>query len=100
MPTSIDIRDLPHRLDEILARMTSEGGEVILTEGETPRARIIPIPQPRIPGLHPGAIQTHPDFDAPLRSLKAGLYEPFPCGSEAHDDPADLKPPVPGSPVR
>jgi antitoxin (DNA-binding transcriptional repressor) of toxin-antitoxin stability system len=67
MATTIDIRELPARLEEALALATS-GGEVILTDGATPRARIVPLggASPRVPGLHAGAIQTAPDFDAPL----------------------------------
>lgn len=47
--TTIDIRDLPTRLDEAL--------------------RLVPVPEatgPRIPGLHPGAIEMAEDFDAPV----------------------------------
>jgi antitoxin (DNA-binding transcriptional repressor) of toxin-antitoxin stability system len=65
--TTIDIRDLPARLEEALA-LASAGGEVILLEGSVPRAKIVPaapVPQ-RVAGLHPGAIQAAPDFDAPL----------------------------------
>jgi antitoxin (DNA-binding transcriptional repressor) of toxin-antitoxin stability system len=67
MTTTIDIRELPARLDEALA-LTSAGGEIILLEGSTPRARLVPFsPVPaRAAGLHPGAIQPAPDFDAPL----------------------------------
>lgn len=65
--TAIDIRDLATRLDEALA-LASAGGEVILLDGSIPRARLVPvspIPQ-RAAGLHPGALQAAPDFDAPL----------------------------------
>jgi hypothetical protein len=33
-----------------------------------PRARLVPLgpPPPRVAGLHPGALQAAPDFDAPL----------------------------------
>jgi antitoxin (DNA-binding transcriptional repressor) of toxin-antitoxin stability system len=67
MATAIDIRELPARLDEVLA-LASAGGEVILLEGSTPRARLVPLgpPAPRVAGLHPGALQAAPDFDAPL----------------------------------
>jgi antitoxin (DNA-binding transcriptional repressor) of toxin-antitoxin stability system len=67
MTIAIDIRELPTRLDEALA-MASAGNEVVLLDGSTPRARLIPIdaPSPRAAGLHPGAIQAAPDFDAPL----------------------------------
>jgi antitoxin (DNA-binding transcriptional repressor) of toxin-antitoxin stability system len=67
MTTAIDVRELPARLDEAIA-LASAGGEVILVDGTSPRARLVPIVPvpPRIPGLHPGAIQLAPDFDAPL----------------------------------
>jgi antitoxin (DNA-binding transcriptional repressor) of toxin-antitoxin stability system len=67
MTTAIDIRELPARLDEALA-LAAAGGEVILLDGSTPRARLVPLgPLPsRAAGLHPGAIQPAPDFGAPL----------------------------------
>jgi antitoxin (DNA-binding transcriptional repressor) of toxin-antitoxin stability system len=67
MSTTIDVRELPVRLSEALA-IVSSGGEVLLTDGATPRARLVPCggPGPRLPGLHAGAIQAAPDFDAPL----------------------------------
>ena len=42
---------------------------VIVTESGTPKAVLAPlppVPKQRIPGLHAGAIQIAPDFDAPL----------------------------------
>jgi antitoxin (DNA-binding transcriptional repressor) of toxin-antitoxin stability system len=67
MATTIDIRDLPGRLDEALA-LADSGTEVVLTDGPTPRAKLISCQGagPRVAGLHAGAIQTAPDFDAPL----------------------------------
>lgn len=67
MATTIDIRDLPARLQEALALATA-GHEVVLLDGPTPRARLVPYgPSPsRVAGLHAGAMQPAPDFDAPL----------------------------------
>jgi antitoxin (DNA-binding transcriptional repressor) of toxin-antitoxin stability system len=67
MIATIDIRELPARLEEALALVAS-GGEVILTDGADPRARIIPCggASPRVVGLHAGAFQAAPEFDAPL----------------------------------
>jgi antitoxin (DNA-binding transcriptional repressor) of toxin-antitoxin stability system len=67
MSTAIDIRELPARLDEALA-LAVAGCEVVLVDGSTPRARLVPMDAtaPRVAGLHPGAIQPAPDFDAPL----------------------------------
>jgi antitoxin (DNA-binding transcriptional repressor) of toxin-antitoxin stability system len=67
MSTTIDIRDLPARLEEALA-LASAGGEVILLDGNVPRARLMPVAaaHQRKAGLHPGALAPAPDFDAPL----------------------------------
>jgi antitoxin (DNA-binding transcriptional repressor) of toxin-antitoxin stability system len=66
MPTTIDIRDLPGRLGEALDHVAS-GREVILADGPTPRARLVPLAASRrTAGLHAGAITASPDFDAPL----------------------------------
>lgn len=67
MSITIDVRELPARSSEALA-IVSSGHEILLTDGTTPRARLVPCetPNPRLPGLHAGAIQTAPDFDAPL----------------------------------
>jgi antitoxin (DNA-binding transcriptional repressor) of toxin-antitoxin stability system len=67
MTTAIDIQELPTRLEEALA-LTSAGGEVILLDGSTPRARLVPLTPTtqRTAGLHSGALQAAPDFDAPL----------------------------------
>lgn len=67
MSTTIDIRELPNRLEEALA-VAASGGEVILTDGAVPRARIVPCGAalPRVAGLHAGAFEVAPDFDAPL----------------------------------
>jgi len=67
MPTTIDIRDLPARLNEALA-LTAAGHEVVLLDGSTPRARLVPLAEAavRVAGLHAGAIQPAADFDAPL----------------------------------
>ena len=70
MSVAIDIRDLPARLNEALAH-TAAGDEVVLYEGATPRARMVPVaqatpPRERIPNLHPCAMQPSADFDAPL----------------------------------
>lgn len=67
MKTAIDIRELPTRLEEAIG-VAATCGEVILVDGLTPRARIVPLhPTPqRKAGLHPGAFQPAADFDAPL----------------------------------
>jgi antitoxin (DNA-binding transcriptional repressor) of toxin-antitoxin stability system len=67
MFTTIDVRELPARLSEALA-IVSSGREVLLTDGHTPRARLVPCAESgrRVPGLHANAIEVAPDFDAPL----------------------------------
>ncbi|MEX2138527.1 MAG: hypothetical protein WD894_04660 [Pirellulales bacterium] len=67
MSTTIEIHELPGRLEEAL-NLAAAGGDVILVDGAVPRAKIVayqPAPS-RVPGLHGGAIQTAADFDAPL----------------------------------
>jgi antitoxin (DNA-binding transcriptional repressor) of toxin-antitoxin stability system len=68
MPVStIDVHDLPMRLGELLSQ-ASKGTEIIVTEADVPRAKLVPLecgPQ-RVPDLHPGAFVLADDFDAPL----------------------------------
>jgi antitoxin (DNA-binding transcriptional repressor) of toxin-antitoxin stability system len=56
MATAMDIRELPARIEEALA-LAAAGGEVLLLDGPTPRARLVPLDSatPRTAGLHPGA---------------------------------------------
>jgi antitoxin (DNA-binding transcriptional repressor) of toxin-antitoxin stability system len=67
MTTTIDVQELPARFAEIYS-LAESGTEVIVTEGNIPRARLVPLTlgQPRIPGLHRGAMIAADDFDAPL----------------------------------
>ncbi len=67
MSSTIDIRELPGRMDELLA-LAAAGQEVILHDGPIARARLTPIVQrkPRVPGLHLGAVTIAPDFDSPM----------------------------------
>jgi antitoxin (DNA-binding transcriptional repressor) of toxin-antitoxin stability system len=65
---TIDIHEAQLHLVELWSLVTS-GTEIILMEGSTPLARIVPMadaPMPRVTGLHPGAIWTSEDFDEPL----------------------------------
>jgi antitoxin (DNA-binding transcriptional repressor) of toxin-antitoxin stability system len=68
MPTTkVDIQELPARFAEIYS-LAQSGTEVIVTEGNIPRALLVPLSRTnaRIPGLHPGAMIASDDFDAPL----------------------------------
>lgn len=65
--TTVDVREFSARFAEVLSLATG-GTEVIVTQDETPRARLVPLSpgQARIAGLHAGAIEVTADFDAPL----------------------------------
>lgn len=71
MPTTtIDVKTAPPSLTD-LVHLIQAGEEVLLVDGETPLARVIPaeLPPPaRIPGLHAGQIWASDDFDYPLPS--------------------------------
>jgi prevent-host-death family protein len=76
MPTvSIELRDLPARFTEMMT-LAAGGTEITVTVEGVPRARVVPLPQqPRVAGLHPGAIETTAAFNAPL---SAGLGKATP----------------------
>lgn len=61
---TIDIRNERTDLDNLLS-IIAEGTEVLLTDGDIPVARLVPIGK-RVAGLHAGAIWTSDDFDEPL----------------------------------
>ncbi len=65
---TLDLNDAETKIEKILA-LLAEGTVVILTRGQQPIARIVPIDSTgvvRTPGLHPGAIVPALDFDEPL----------------------------------
>ena len=65
---TVDVRETQTNLQELLS-LVREGTEVILREGTTTLARLVPIAlstTPRVAGLHAGAIWTSEDFDEPL----------------------------------
>jgi len=61
---TIDVRKEPPDLQGLLS-LVAQGTEVVLTEGDTPIARLVPVGK-RVAGLHAGAILTGEDFDEPL----------------------------------
>ncbi|SKB13594.1 hypothetical protein PL11201_520115 [Planktothrix sp. PCC 11201] len=64
----VDISVAQMSVQELL-HLVNEGTEILLTDGNNPLARLVPISQqnvPRIAGLHRGEIWTSNDFDAPL----------------------------------
>ena len=70
MPTkTVEVQQSQTYLQELLL-LVSSGSEIILTQGDTPVARLVPITTstatPRIAGLHLNAIQMSDDFDEPL----------------------------------
>jgi len=61
---TFDVRKEPPDLKGLLS-LVADGTEVVLTEGDTPIARLVPVGK-RVTGLHAGAIWTSEDFDEPL----------------------------------
>jgi antitoxin (DNA-binding transcriptional repressor) of toxin-antitoxin stability system len=64
MPKMIEVCEAQSRLQKLLAQVLA-GMEIILTDGSTPVARVLPVSQ-RVAGLHAGKIWTSADFDEPL----------------------------------
>lgn len=64
---NMDVQEAQARLSELVS-IAEAGTEVILTEDDVPRARLVPLVYgpPRVAGLHEGAIWTSEDFDDPL----------------------------------
>ena len=65
---TVDISGSQMSVQELL-HLVGEGTEILLTDGDKPLARLVPISQqnvPRIAGLHQGEIWTSNDFDEPL----------------------------------
>jgi prevent-host-death family protein len=65
---TVDVYEAQNRLLELLGTVMT-GEEVMLTKGNQPIARLVPIKPsaaPRVAGLHMGAISTSEGFDEPL----------------------------------
>ncbi|HEY9634999.1 MAG TPA: toxin-antitoxin (TA) system antitoxin [Coleofasciculaceae cyanobacterium] len=65
---TVDVLEVQLSLEELLS-LVRGGTEIVLTEGSTPLARLVPIASqttPRIAGLHPSSIWISDDFDEPL----------------------------------
>jgi antitoxin (DNA-binding transcriptional repressor) of toxin-antitoxin stability system len=65
---TVDLNQEPMSLKELLS-LVRENTEIVLTQGNTPLARLIAITSNetlRQPGLHSGAISISDDFDEPL----------------------------------
>ena len=61
---TIDVGKEPPDL-QVLLSLVAQGTEVVLTQGDTPIARLVPVGK-RVAGLHAAAIRTSEDFDEPL----------------------------------
>ena len=65
---TVEVSDAQGQLAELVAQAAA-GTEVVLTEGNAPRARLVAVKAGitrRVPGLHPAAMEAADDFDAPL----------------------------------
>jgi len=65
---TVEISEAQGQLVELVAQAAA-GTEVVLTDGDTPRARLVAVPagsKQRVPGLHAGSMEVSDDFDAPL----------------------------------
>ncbi len=68
MTKTVDIKTAKNQLAKLLS-FALKGDEIIITDHNKPRAKIVPIPtthQSRIPGLNKGKIKVSKDFDKPL----------------------------------
>ncbi len=64
----VDVQEAQHQLAELVS-LAQQGNEVIIADGNTPLARLVPVVPPRKPrvaGLHQGAMRMHDDFNEPL----------------------------------
>ncbi|MEO0455928.1 MAG: toxin-antitoxin (TA) system antitoxin [Cyanobacteria bacterium P01_A01_bin.114] len=65
---TFDVQSTVPTLEELL-QLIENGTEILITEGDTPLARLVPVdakPVKRTAGLHSGALTMSDDFDAPL----------------------------------
>ena len=63
---TLGVQEVQENLQELL-HLVREGTEIVLTEGKTPLARVVPIASSssaRVAGLHAGAIWTSDDSGA------------------------------------
>ena len=64
MTRTVDVTKESPDLKGLLS-LVADGNEVLLTEGLTPVARLVPVGK-RVAGLHAGLVWTSEDFDEPL----------------------------------
>ena len=64
----VDVEEAQQHLPELLS-LAQQGNDVIIADGNTPIARLIPITgvsKRRVAGLNRGAMRMRDDFDEPL----------------------------------
>ncbi len=64
----VDVQEAQRQLAELVS-LAQQGNDIIIAEGNTPLARLVPVrppDKPRIAGLHQGAIRMRSDFNDPL----------------------------------
>ena len=67
-PETVEVHEAQNRLPELVSAVKT-GAEIILTQGDIPVARLVPLTvnaTPRVAGLHSGVAWLSPDFDEPL----------------------------------
>jgi antitoxin (DNA-binding transcriptional repressor) of toxin-antitoxin stability system len=69
MTITIDVENETRPLGELVERML-EGAELVLTKGDRPVARLVPIQPHRRFGSAKGLITIAADFDAPLEDFQ------------------------------
>lgn len=65
---TMDVHEAQTRLPELVSSVET-GTEIILTKGNTPVARLVPLAveaTKRVAGLHAGSVWISPDFNEPL----------------------------------
>ena len=65
---TVEVQDAQRQLADLLEEVAA-GVEIILTEGNQPRARLVPLrvhDERRVPNLHPGSMTMSDDFNEPL----------------------------------
>ena len=77
-PQTVNVAEAKAHLPELIERAAA-GEEIILARGNKPRARLVPLPDPRkalrVPGKGRGRFKAAPDFDAPLPDEVLALFE-------------------------
>ena len=69
---TVEIQEVGPYLKELVS-LVETGAEIVLTQGNMPVARLVPIArssaQTRVAGMHEGSMWTSEDFDEPLPEM-------------------------------